>query len=95
MLTRAELNRLTAESSDPDDWVDIHRKFDNVDLTDDDLVHMIERSNHQRKPTALLRFEYHRRLSQRGLMGDILSRADLRRFSDQAVDPESWGVFWF
>lgn len=67
MLSREELQRLTAGSVDPKPWGRITRPHDNVDLADDKLCSKIEERNSQRKPTHLLRMEYERRLLQRGL----------------------------
>lgn len=67
VLSREQLDKLTRDSVDPTPLGSVRRPFDNVDLTDDDLVRTIEERNSQRKPTYLLRLEYDRRLKQRGL----------------------------
>jgi hypothetical protein len=68
-LSRDELNRLTRESVDPTGFNPISPtgRFENVDVTDEQLVQTIERRNQARQPTFKLRFEYERRLKQRGL----------------------------
>jgi urease accessory protein UreE len=66
-LSREELNTFTREAVDPTPEGPVRRTFDNVDLTDDELVRRIMERNEQRKPTFLLRLEYERRLGQRGL----------------------------
>jgi hypothetical protein len=71
-LSRDELNRLTRESVDPKGLSGTGRispagTIENVDLTDEQLVQTIEKRNKARQPTYKLRFEYERRLRQRGL----------------------------
>jgi hypothetical protein len=66
-LSRNELNRLTGDSVDPTGFGPVRSHFENVDLTDEELVQRIKERNRVRKPTYKLRLEYERRLKQRGL----------------------------
>lgn len=66
-LSRDELNQLTAGSVDPAGWGPVRSHFENVNLTDEQLVQRIKGRNRERKPTYKLRLEYERRLKQRGL----------------------------
>lgn len=66
-ISREELEKLTAGSVDPNPLGRIARPYDNVNLTDKELVQKIRERNKDGKPTTLLRFEYERRLMQREL----------------------------
>gem|GEM_PF-2472298 len=66
-LSRNELNCLTANSVDPTGWGPVRSHFENVDLTDEELVQRIKERNRAGKPTYKLRLEYERRLKQRSL----------------------------
>jgi hypothetical protein len=71
-LSRNELDRLTIGSIDPKGLsgtghISPGGAIENVDLTDEQLVQTIEKRNIARQPTFKLRFEYERRLRQRGL----------------------------
>lgn len=66
-ISREELDKFTQESVDPNALGPIRRPFDNVELTDDELVARIKERNREGKPTYLLRMEYERRLRHRGL----------------------------
>jgi hypothetical protein len=66
-LSREELERFTRESVDPHSWGNVQRPFDNVGLSDGELRRRIIERNRERKPSYLLRMEYERRLTQRGL----------------------------
>lgn len=66
-LSREELERFTRESVDPHPWGNVQRPFDNVGLSDGELRRRIIERNRERKPSYLLRMEYERRLTQRGL----------------------------
>jgi hypothetical protein len=66
-LSRDELNRLTRNSVDPTGFGPVRSHFENVNLTDEQLIQTIEERNRERKPTYKLRLEYERRLKQRGL----------------------------
>jgi hypothetical protein len=65
-LSRDELNRLTRNSADPTGVGPVLSHFENVDLTDGELLQRIEERNRDNKPTYKLRLEYERRLKQRG-----------------------------
>jgi hypothetical protein len=65
-ISREELDKFTQESVDPNALGPIRRPFDNVELTDDELVTRIKERNREGKPTYLLRMEYERRLRHRG-----------------------------
>ena len=66
-LSRQHLASLTLDSVDPEGLGRMTRLHDNVDLTDDQLVMAIMKRNAAREPTYALRYEYRRRLDQRGL----------------------------
>ena len=66
-LSRQELAELTAASIDPQPWGHLVRKEMNRGLTDEELVARIKKRNSYAEATALLRYEYRRRLEERGL----------------------------
>ncbi len=71
-LSRDEFKRLTQESPDPmghsgTGQISHEGRVENVDLTDVELVQRINERNAAGKGTFRLRFEYERRLKQRGL----------------------------
>jgi hypothetical protein len=65
-LSREELDKFTSASLDPKAGGPVRRPFDNVDLTDEELVSRLKERTGV-KPTFLLRVEYERRLKQRGI----------------------------
>lgn len=67
MLSRAELEQLNRESMDPQPLGRVVNIYDNVEMSDEELVAKIKQRNKDRKPTYKLRMEYERRLKQRGL----------------------------
>lgn len=67
MLSREELEELTANSVDPKGWGPAKRDGHNSNLTDKQLVATIRHRNEDGVATFLLRQEYERRLYQRGL----------------------------
>lgn len=67
MLSRAELEQLNRESVDPQPLGRVVNIYDNVDMSDEELVAKIKQRNKDRKPTYKLRMEYERRLKQREL----------------------------
>lgn len=67
MLSRAELEQLNRESVDPQPLGRVVNMYDNVDMSDEELVEKIRQRNKDRKPTYKLRMEYERRLRQRNL----------------------------
>jgi hypothetical protein len=72
LLSREEMDRLASESVDPRGTSGTGRisaggSIENVNLTDEQLVQIIEKRNRAHQPTFKLRFEYERRLRQRGL----------------------------
>lgn len=71
-LSRDELKHLTQESPDPmghsgTGQISPEGSVENVELTDEQLVQRIKQRNAAGKGTFRLRFEYERRLKQRGL----------------------------
>jgi len=65
-LSREELDKFTSASVDPSAPKPVRKSFENVDLTDEELVHRLKERTGV-KPTFLLRQEYERRLKQRGI----------------------------
>jgi hypothetical protein len=66
-LSKDEIKRFTSDSVDPTGWGPVRSHFENVGLTDAELVQRIKARNRAGKPTYKLRLEYKRRLKQRGL----------------------------
>jgi hypothetical protein len=67
MISREELEQLNNESVDPQPLGRVVNIYDNVDISDEELVAKIKQRNKDRKPTYKLRMEYERRLKQRSL----------------------------
>ena len=66
-LSRQELAELTTASIDPQPWGKLVRREMNKGLTDEELVAKIKKCNNYAETTALLRYEYRRRLEERCL----------------------------
>ena len=67
ILSREELGKFKAEAIDAEPIGEVRRRYDNVDLTDIELINCISERVIGRKPVYLLLLEYERRLQQRSM----------------------------